>query len=179
MLAATQHATMPQRRGITSFACLSLFSSTSKKDPLTAPISYQQRSLKRPPNERDGVWRLLEGVSLRAGVGLEKKCLLLIQKLPRCTYSSQYVPHQLSMEAPNTHGNKSQPLATATPPPPVAQAPGRKEGRKEIILRSNSPWGFYPFQHPDSPKGQVARVSGEPPPCMTRGSSLRPLSCLT
>ena len=25
--------------------------------------------------------------------------------------------------------------------------------RKEIILRSNSPWGFYPFQLPDSPKG--------------------------
>ena len=45
-------------------------------------------------------------------------------------------------------------------------------------LRSNSPWGFYPFQHPDLPKGQVARVSGELPPCMTRGSSLRPLSCL-
>ena len=51
--------------------------------------------------------------------------------------------------------------------------------RKEIILRSNSPWGFYPFQLPDSPKGQVARVSGELPPCMTRGSSLRPLSHLT
>ena len=52
-------------------------------------------------------------------------------------------------------------------------------GRKEIILRSNSPWGFYPFQPPDSPKGQVARVSGELPPCMTRGSPLRPLGCLT
>ena len=51
--------------------------------------------------------------------------------------------------------------------------------RKEIILRSNSPWGFYPFQPPDSPKGQVARVSGELPPCMTRGSPLRPLGCLT
>ena len=50
--------------------------------------------------------------------------------------------------------------------------------RKEIILRSNSPWGFYPFQLPDSPKGQVARVSGELPPCMTRGSSLRPLGHL-
>ena len=44
------------------------------------------------------------------------------------------------------------------------------KGGKEIILRSNSPWGFYPFQPPDSPKGQVARVSGELPPCMTRGS---------
>ena len=43
--------------------------------------------------------------------------------------------------------------------------------RKEIILRSNSPRGFYPFQPQDSPKGQVARVSGELPPCMTRGSS--------
>ena len=51
--------------------------------------------------------------------------------------------------------------------------------RKEIILRSNSPWGFYPFQLPDSPKGQVTRVSGELPLCMTRGSPLRPLSCLT
>ena len=53
-----------------------------------------------------------------------------------------------------------------------------KEG-KEIIFRSNSPWGFYPFQPPNSPKGQVARVSGELPPCMTRGSPLRPLGCLT
>ena len=52
-------------------------------------------------------------------------------------------------------------------------------GRKEIILRSNSPWGFYPFQLPNSPKGQVARVSGEQPPCMTRGTSLRPLGHLT
>ena len=51
--------------------------------------------------------------------------------------------------------------------------------RKEIILRSNSPWGFHPFQPPNSPKGQVARVFGELPPCMTRGSSLRPLGCLT
>ena len=49
---------------------------------------------------------------------------------------------------------------------------------KEIILRSNSPWGFHPFQPPNSPKGQVARVFGELPPCMTRGSSLRPLGCL-
>ena len=55
----------------------------------------------------------------------------------------------------------------------------KEQGRKEIILRSNSPWGFYPFQPPDSPKGQVARVSGELPPCMTRGSPLRPLGCLT
>ena len=57
--------------------------------------------------------------------------------------------------------------------------PVTKLQRKEIILRSNSPWGFYPFQLPDSPKGQVARVSGELPPCMTRGSSLRPLGHLT
>ena len=39
--------------------------------------------------------------------------------------------------------------------------------RKEIILRSNSPWGFCPFHHPDSPKGQVVWVSGELLPCMT------------
>ena len=51
--------------------------------------------------------------------------------------------------------------------------------RKEIILRSNSPWGFCPFHHPDSPKGQVMRVSGELLPCMTRGSSHRPLRLLT
>ena len=38
-------------------------------------------------------------------------------------------------------------------------------GRKEIILRSISPWGFCPFHHPDSPKGQVVRVSGELLPC--------------
>ena len=55
----------------------------------------------------------------------------------------------------------------------------KQDVRKEIILRSNSPWGFYPFQPPDSPKGQVVRVSGELPPCMTRGSPLRPLGCLT
>ena len=55
----------------------------------------------------------------------------------------------------------------------------RQFERKEIIFRSNSPWGFYPFQPPNSPKGQVARVSGELPPCMTRGSPLRPLGCLT
>ena len=51
--------------------------------------------------------------------------------------------------------------------------------RKEIILRSNSPWGFCPFQPPNSPKGQVVRVSGELLPCMTRGSSHRPLRLLT
>ena len=51
--------------------------------------------------------------------------------------------------------------------------------RKEIILRSNSPWGFCPFHHPDPPKGQVVRVSGELLPCMTRGSSHRPLRLLT
>ena len=55
----------------------------------------------------------------------------------------------------------------------------RGGGGEEIILRSNSPWGFYPFQPPNSPKGQVARVSGELQPCMTRGSPLRPLGCLT
>ena len=56
---------------------------------------------------------------------------------------------------------------------------GRHLERKEIILRSNSPRGFCPFHHPDSPKGQVVRVSGELLPCMTRGSSHRPLRLLT
>ena len=55
----------------------------------------------------------------------------------------------------------------------------KAHGRKEIILRSNSPWGFCPFHHPDSPNGQVVRVSGELLPCMTRGSSHRPLRLLT
>ena len=39
--------------------------------------------------------------------------------------------------------------------------------------------GLLPIPAPDSPKGQVTRVSGELPPCMTRGSPLRPLGCLT
>ena len=75
------------------------------------------------------------------------------------------------------------PIASQGSPTPMAGTKMRigyvAQMRKEIILRSNSPWGFYPFQPPDSPKGQVARVSGELPPCMTRGSPLRPLGCLT
>ena len=88
--------------------------------------------------------------------------------------------HQKGLNLDVNFGGLSAPRATFTVCfPGTALVGPPKEGRKEIILRSNSPWGFHPFQPPNSPKGQVARVFGELPPCMTRGSSLRPLGCLT
>ena len=78
-----------------------------------------------------------------------------------------------------THKGRTRGTKTAFGPRGLVHMLGSTQGRKEIILRSNSPWGFCPFHHPDSPKGQVVRVSGELLPCMTRGSSHRPLRLLT
>ena len=90
-----------------------------------------------------------QGVAARAGPGTA--CPWRLAANPEHMSTQDQPP----LASPDRGCTKREGASEAAPGA-VGQAVGggcQSGWGKEIILSSNSPWGFCPFHHPDSPKG--------------------------